>query len=137
MRREPPPKTLSGYSRGLRAGIDVFTTVNVQHIESLNDIEASITGNYRRERIPDDVFDQADQVELVDIEPDDLIERLERGKIYQQIKHSAHWDTFLHAIIWWLYREIALRRTADRVNRTAEGNAKAAAKENFPQKNTS
>ena len=60
----------------LKVGINVYTTVNVQHLESLNDIVASITGVIVRERIPDSVFDRADQVELVDIEPDDLIERL-------------------------------------------------------------
>ncbi len=67
----------------LASGIDVYTTVNVQHIESLNDIVASITGVIVRERIPDRVFDDADQVELVDIEPEDLIQRLEQGKVYQ------------------------------------------------------
>lgn len=66
----------------LKAGVDVYTTVNVQHIESLNDIVASITGVIVRERVPDSVFDSADQVKLVDIEPDDLIERLSEGKIY-------------------------------------------------------
>ena len=67
----------------LRAGIDVYTTVNVQHIESLNDIVASITGVIVKERVPDSVFDHADQVELVDIEPDDLIERINQGKVYR------------------------------------------------------
>ena len=59
----------------LKAGIDVYTTVNVQHIESLNDTVAAITGVLVRERIPDSVFDRADQVELVDIEPAELLER--------------------------------------------------------------
>ncbi|HBC27531.1 MAG TPA: histidine kinase, partial [Ruminococcaceae bacterium] len=68
----------------LQAGISVCTTVNVQHIESLNDIVASITGVSMQERIPDSIFDQADQVELVDIEPGRLIERLEKGKIYRE-----------------------------------------------------
>ena len=67
----------------LRAGIDVYTTVNVQHIESLNDIVASITGVIVKERVPDSVFDHADQVELVDIEPEDLIERINQGKVYR------------------------------------------------------
>ena len=66
----------------LRAGINVFTTVNVQHLEGLNDKIASITHVSVAERIPDRVFDEAASVELVDIEPDDLIERLEAGKIY-------------------------------------------------------
>lgn len=68
----------------LRAGIDVYTTVNVQHLESLNDTVASITGVFVRERIPDAVFDQADQVELVDIEPKDLLERMASGNIYRE-----------------------------------------------------
>lgn len=64
----------------LKAGIDVYTTVNVQHLESLNDLVASITGIAVNERIPDQVFDSADQVELVDIEPTDLVKRLPTGK---------------------------------------------------------
>ena len=68
----------------LRAGIDVYTTVNVQHLESLNDVVSSITGVVVSERIPDHIFDSANQVELVDIEPDDLILRLEQGKIYRR-----------------------------------------------------
>ena len=63
----------------LNTGIDVYTTVNVQHIESLNDTVASITGILVRERIPDSTFDQADQVELVDIEPAELLERLAKS----------------------------------------------------------
>ena len=68
----------------LNAGIDVYTTVNVQHIESLNDTVASITGILVRERIPDSTFDQADQVELVDIEPAELLERLASGNVYRE-----------------------------------------------------
>ena len=64
----------------LRAGIDVYTTVNVQHIESLNDMVASITGVTVRERVPDHLFDDADQVELVDIEPEELIDRFMPGR---------------------------------------------------------
>ena len=67
----------------LRAGIDVYTTVNVQHLESLNDLVSSLTGVTVNERIPDWVFDSADQVEVVDVEPDDLIARLEEGKVYR------------------------------------------------------
>lgn len=104
----------------LQAGIDVYTTVNVQHIESLNDIVASVTGVTVRERIPDRVFDGADQVELVDIEPEELIARLNQGKIYQAEqaqKALGHFFTVDHLRS---LREIALRRTADRVNRLAE-----------------
>lgn len=66
----------------LRAGINVYTTMNVQHLESLNDKVAAITQVPVRERVPDRIFDQAASVELIDIEPDDLIERLNAGKIY-------------------------------------------------------
>ena len=68
----------------LNAGIDVYTTVNVQHIESLCDTVASITEIVVRERIPDSLFDNADQVELIDIEPQDLIARLNTGNVYRQ-----------------------------------------------------
>lgn len=104
----------------LKAGIHVYTTVNVQHIESLNDIVASITGVVVRERIPDSVFDSADQVKLVDIEPDDLIERLTAGKIYKQQQAQKALGNFFIRENLIALREIALRRTADRVNRTAE-----------------
>ena len=80
----------------LRAGIDVYTTVNVQHLESLNDIVASITGVTVRERVPDSVFDSADQVELVDLEPQELIARLQAGQIYaagQARRALAHFFT--------------------------------------------
>lgn len=104
----------------LKAGISVWTTVNVQHIESLNDIVASITGIPVRERVPDRVFDRADQVELVDIEPEDLIERLRRGMIYREAQAGRALDNFFIPENLIALREIALRRTADRVNRQAE-----------------
>ena len=104
----------------LKLGINVYTTVNVQHIESLNDIVASITGITVRERIPDDVFDNASQVELVDIEPEELIERLKSGKVYktkQAQKAIVNFFTIENLIA---LREIALRRTADHVNHISE-----------------
>lgn len=104
----------------LRAGIDVYTTVNVQHIESLNDIVASITGVSVRERIPDSVFDRAAQVELVDIEPPELIERLNEGRIYKESQAQRALSNFFSAENLTALREIALRRCADRVNRMAE-----------------
>ena len=66
----------------LEAGIDVYTTLNVQHLESLNDVIAQITGVVVRETVPDSIFEQADEVELVDLPPDDLLERLREGKVY-------------------------------------------------------
>lgn len=103
----------------LRTGIDVYTTINVQHIESLNDVVASITGISVRERIPDSVFDSTDQVELVDIEPDDLIDRLNKGKIYREEQAQRALANFFTKEKLVALREIALRRTADRVNRAA------------------
>ncbi|NCB62866.1 MAG: sensor histidine kinase KdpD [Clostridia bacterium] len=104
----------------LTAGIDVYTTVNVQHIESLNDLVASITGVVVRERLPDSVFDGADQVELVDIEPADLIARLQKGKVYREGQAARALDNFFVPENLAALREIALRRTADRVNRGKE-----------------
>ena len=71
----------------LYAGIDVYTTVNVQHIESLNDMVASITGVFVRERIPDSIFDQADQVELVDIEPQEPVSYTHLDVYKRQLLH--------------------------------------------------
>lgn len=112
----------------LRAGIDVYTTVNVQHLESLNDLVASITQVAVNERIPDSVFDSADQVELVDIEPDDLILRLQTGKVYQRSQASRALNHFFTKDNLVALREIALRRTADRLSRNAQrtGNETAA-----------
>lgn len=103
----------------LRAGIDVYTTVNVQHIESLNDMVASITGVVVRERIPDRVFDDADHVELVDIEPEDLLERLREGRVYHADQARRAQENFFTVENLTALREIALRRCADRTGRLA------------------
>ena len=100
----------------LSAGIDVYTTVNVQHIESLNDTVASITGVPVTERIPDSVFDQADQVELVDIEPAELLGRMAGGSR----EHEADAAPAFTAPMLTALREIALRRCADRVSLLTE-----------------
>ena len=97
----------------LRAGIDVWTTVNVQHIESLNDLVASITGTVVRERIADELFDGADQVELIDMEPEDLLDRLKAGKIYRN-PQAALQNFFVKENLRSL-REIALRRLTERM----------------------
>lgn len=112
----------------LRAGINVYTTINVQHLESLNDLVASITRVAVSERIPDSVFDSADQVELVDIEPDDLIIRLQSGKVYRKVQANRALNHFFTKENLTALREIALRRTADRLNRNAQkaGNERAA-----------
>ncbi len=106
----------------LRYGIDVYTTVNVQHVESLNDVVESITGITVRERVPDKVFDSADHVEVVDIEPDELLTRLEQGKIYRpEQARKAMANFFLKENLVAL-REIALRRAADIISRTVDKN---------------
>lgn len=104
----------------LNAGIDVYTTVNVQHIESLNDTVASITGIMVHERIPDSVFDNANQVELVDIEPQELIDRLHAGNVYNSVQAERATENFFTAENLTTLREIALRRCADRVNLLTE-----------------
>lgn len=104
----------------LRAGINVYTTINIQHLESLNDLVGSITHIEVRERIPDTVFDEADQVEVIDIEPDDLIDRMKEGKIYGELQAERALQNFFRREKLVALREIALRRIADRVNRLAE-----------------
>ena len=104
----------------LHAGIDVYTTVNVQHIESLNDMVASITGVIVNERIPDRIFDDADQVELVDIEPEDLLERLRAGLVYREVQAHRAQQNFFTVENLTALREIALRRCADRTGRLAD-----------------
>lgn len=104
----------------LNAGIDVYTTVNVQHIESLNDTVASITGIMVHERIPDSVFDNANQVELIDIEPQELIDRLHAGNVYNSVQAERATENFFTAENLTTLREIALRRCADRVNLLTE-----------------
>ena len=86
----------------LRAGINVFTTVNVQHLESLNDKVAAITGVSVAERIPDSVFDSADQVELVDLEPADLMERLQEKKVCRPRRATRAMGAFSLARTWHL-----------------------------------
>ncbi len=104
----------------LNAGINVYTTLNVQHLESLNDIVAAITHVTVKERVPDFVFDRATQVELVDIEPDVLIDRLNARKIYKEAQAKRALDHFFTRENLVALREIALRRIADKVNREVE-----------------
>ncbi|MEG0371341.1 MAG: histidine kinase, partial [Clostridium sp.] len=113
-------KRYSDIEELLRAGIDVYTTVNVQHLESLNDVVEAITNIKVSERIPDRIFDNANQVKLVDIEPDDLIERLNQGKVYNKEQASRALDNFFTRENLASLREIALRRTADRVKNLEE-----------------
>jgi two-component system, OmpR family, sensor histidine kinase KdpD len=97
-------------------GIDVYTTINIQHIESLNDVVAQITHVRVRETVPDAVFDRADAVELVDLTPDDLIERLKEGKVYVPKQAERALEHFFSPANLTALRELALRRTAERVD---------------------
>ncbi len=109
------PKRWQDVDELLAAGIDVFTTLNVQHLESLNDIVGGITGIRVWETVPDTFFDRADEVMLVDIPADDLLKRLAAGKVYlpEQAERAAR--NFFRKGNLIALREIALRRTADRV----------------------
>lgn len=104
----------------LDAGIDVYTTLNVQHLESLNDVVGKITGVAVRETVPDSVFDSADDLELVDLPPEDLLERFREGKIYLPEHARRAVDRFFRKETLVALRELALRRTAEHVNRQVE-----------------
>jgi two-component system, OmpR family, sensor histidine kinase KdpD len=100
----------------LGAGISVYTTVNVQHLESLNDVVAQITGINVRETIPDFLLDRADEIELIDLPPEELLQRLKEGKVYvAEIAERARKNFFRKGNLLAL-RELALRRTAERVD---------------------
>ena len=100
----------------LDAGIDVHTTLNVQHVESLNDVVAQITGVRVRETVPDAILDRADEIELVDLAPEELLQRLREGKVYlgEQAERAAR--GFFRRGNLLALRELALRRTAERVD---------------------
>jgi len=100
----------------LGAGISVYTTVNVQHLESLNDVVSQITGINVRETVPDLLLDRADEIELIDLPPDDLLQRLREGKVYLPEQAAAAIETFFRKGNLIALRELALRRTADRVD---------------------
>ena len=110
------PKRYLDVEELLNRGIDVYTTVNIQHIESLNDVVAQITGVRVRETVPDQVFDRADAIELVDLTPDDLIQRLKEGKVYVPKQAERALEHFFSPANLTALRELALRRTAERVD---------------------
>ncbi len=109
------PKRWQDIEELLASGIDVFTTLNVQHLESLNDVVGGITGITVWETVPDTFFDNADEIILVDIPADDLLARLQAGKVYlpEQVERAAR--NFFRKGNLMALRELALRRTADRV----------------------
>jgi two-component system sensor histidine kinase KdpD len=100
----------------IEAGIDVYTTVNVQHIESLNDVVAQITGVIVRETVPDRIIEQADEIRLVDLPPAELLERLAEGKVYVPEQARRAMEGFFKKGTLIALRELALRQTAERVD---------------------
>jgi len=110
------PKRYLDVAELLAAGIDVYTAVNIQHIESLNDVVAQITHVRVRETVPDSVFDRADAIELIDLTPDDLIQRLREGKVYVPKQAERALEHYFSPGNLTALRELALRRTADRVD---------------------
>jgi two-component system, OmpR family, sensor histidine kinase KdpD len=113
------PKRWQDIEELLAAGINVWTTVNVQHLESLNDLVYQTTGVRQRETLPDKVFDEADDIELIDLPPDDLIARLRGGKVYIADEVATAVERFFRKQNLMALREIALRRVADRVEAAA------------------
>ena len=110
------PKRYLDVEELLSRGIDVYTAVNIQHIESLNDVVAQITHVRVRETVPDSVFDRADAIELIDLTPDDLIARLKEGKVYVPKQAERALEHYFSPGNLTALRELALRRTAERVD---------------------
>ena len=105
----------------LAAGINVYTTLNVQHLESLNDVVAQITGVQVRETVPDSILDQADELELADLSAEDLLTRLREGKVYVPDEAARAVERFFRKGNLIALRELALRRTAERVDAQMRG----------------
>ncbi len=110
------PKRFQDVEELLNAGIDVWTALNIQHVESLSDVVSGITGITVREVVPDTVIEKADDVVVVDITPDELLERLRDGKVYLPENARRAADNFFKPGNLTALRELALRRTADRVD---------------------
>ncbi|MEO7434387.1 MAG: DUF4118 domain-containing protein [Candidatus Binatia bacterium] len=110
------PKRYSDVAELLEAGIDVYTTINIQHVESLNDVVAQITGVRVRETVPDGILERADELKLVDLPPDDLIKRLEEGKVYLGPAAERALANYFTPGNLTALRELALRHAAERVD---------------------
>jgi two-component system sensor histidine kinase KdpD len=110
------PKRYLDIEELLDAGIDVYTTLNVQHIESLNDVVAQITGILVRETVPDRVIDEAAEIEVVDLAPPELLQRLRDGKVYVPDMAARAIEQFFNEGNLYALRELALRRAAERVD---------------------
>lgn len=114
------PKRWQDVEELLAAGIDVWTTLNVQHIESLNDVIAQITGVAVKETLPDTVLERADEIELIDITPDKLMERLAAGKVYIPAQAERALKNFFQKSNLVALRELSLRQAASRVQQDVE-----------------
>ena len=110
------PKRWQDVEELLQAGIDVLSTLNVQHVESLNDVISRVTGVIVRETVPDSVLEQAHEIKLVDLPPDDLLERLREGKVYVPAQAQRAIENFFRKGNLIALRELALRQTAERVD---------------------
>src|SRR5499427_5346487 len=110
------PKRWQDIDELLQAGIDVWTTLNIQHLESLNEIVQKITKIRVRETVPDTVFDKADEIVLVDFPPDELLKRLAEGKVYVQGTAARAVENFFRPQNLTALRELALRRAAERID---------------------
>src|SRR6202012_1480324 len=110
------PKRYLDVEELISRGIDVYTAVNIQHIESLNDVVAQITRVRVRETVPDSIFDQADDIELIDLTPDDLIQRLKDGKVYVPKQAPRALEHYFSPGNLTALRELASRRAAERVD---------------------
>lgn len=110
------PKRYLDVEELIAAGIDVYTTVNIQHFESMNDVVRQITGVTVRETIPDRIWDKASEIEVIDLPPDELIQRLQEGKVYIPDQASRAIEKFFRKGNLTALREISLRRAAERVD---------------------
>ncbi|MBZ9823177.1 sensor histidine kinase [Mesorhizobium sp. CA4] len=110
------PKRYLDVEEILAQGIDVYTTLNIQHVESLNDVVAQITRVRVRETVPDSIIDEADDIEIIDLTPDDLIKRLQDGKVYVPNTAQRALENYFSPGNLTALRELALRRTAQRVD---------------------
>jgi len=127
------PKRWLDVEELLDAGIDVYTTVNIQHLESLNDVVAQITGVQVRETVPDRILDRADEVKLIDLSPEELIQRLRDGKVYVPEQAERALRNYFHPANLTALRELALRETAEHVDEQMQVHRRArAAKDVWP-----
>src|SRR5262245_5344868 len=110
------PKRYSDVEEILDAGIDVYTTVNIQHVESLNDVVAQITGVRVRETVPDGILERADEIKLIDLPPEDLLQRLREGKVYVPDAAARAIENYFRPGNLTALRELALRHAAERVD---------------------